>query len=1154
MAISFTTFIKGLLIKNDADITKQVLLEANSAATTGTKTTITTAQTANRTVTLPDATDTLVGKQTTDTLVNKTLDNTTVATIKDSNLTLQDNSDITKQTKFEVSGVTAGQTRVMTIPDGDTTLVGTGLTQTLAAKTLDNTNVITVKDTNLTIQDDGDTTKQVKFQASSVATGTTRTITMPDADLTLVGVATTQTLTGKTIDGDDNTVQDLPITAIKTNLTDASKFMVRDASGIPTSATKAVPTGVVVGTTDTQILTNKTLSGNTATNLISGSGTLTLNTTGTVTVPNATDTLVGKATTDILTNKTLNGNTATNLISGSGTLTLNTSGTVTLPNATDTLVGKATTDILTNKSIDAATNTITNISNTEIKAAAAIAVNKLAAQTVSRALVSDGSGFIAPATTTATEIGFVNGVTSAIQTQINTKAPTASPTFTGTVTTPLTTAGPVITSSGGVLSSEASLAIARGGTNNAALAVTAGGVLYTDGSKVVNVGAGVAGQALKSNGASAPSWGAAGSGGSKNYLGVINNTDNGGDFEANTVGSWVTGVTGALTNGLPTTTPTFGSGANANYSISVAGASTVSGTYSLAMISLTASTAGNMFSSPAFTIDFSDLAKVMTVKFNYRVISNPTNANWSGTSSNSFAWAIYDVANTSWIIPTGSFGMTQSALSGTCTGTFQTSATGTLYRLVVYNANATAGAIQVNFDDFSVGPQTALIGGITTDPVTFTPTGGWASNATYTGRWWRTGAFGHYEYKITCTGAPTGTLTLNLPSGHVIDTTQLPGGAAVNQPMPNSVVRVDNGTNYFGAGAVSYATTTSVTPTAAYITTYAGTTATKTDGAVTASFPITFASTNSVYVSFSAPISGWSSSTTCSNDTDTRVVDFYGLNSATTSYTGTTITLPYTATLDTHGAWATNTYTIPVSGKYQILAETPIYQNTVGGGNSFQTIYVNGSAVKNTYASMPTQNAALVQTTTYEAALNAGDTIQVKMSNSSGGMQLLGSTVGASASLTIRRASGPAVIAATESVNARYTTVTGQTIATSTATTMTGWVKDYDSHNAFSSTTYTVPVSGKYEIHCSALFAGTSMATGGVHATLYIVKNGSTVSVAEGESNVNVNEGASVTLSDILNFVAGDTIVLQISQGNGGNRALSTGAGYNRFAIARIGN
>lgn len=50
------------------------------------------------------------------------------------------------------------------------------------------------------------------------------------------------------------------------------------------------------------------------------------------------------------------------------------------------------------------------------------------------------------------------------------------------------------------------LPIANGGSNNGSLAVTAGGVIYTDGSKLVNVGAGTSGQLLKSNGASAPTW------------------------------------------------------------------------------------------------------------------------------------------------------------------------------------------------------------------------------------------------------------------------------------------------------------------------------------------------------------------------------------------------------------------------------------------------------------------------------------------------------------------------------------------------------------------------------------------------------------------------------------------------------------------------
>jgi len=112
--------------------------------------------------------------------------------------------------------------------------------------------------------------------------------------------------------------------------------------------------------------------------------------------------------------------------SATDTITLNIDSTVA------TLVG---TQTFTNKTIDAdgTGNSITNIENANIKAAAAIAVNKLAATTVSRALVSDGSGFVSAATTTSTEIGYVNGVTSAIQTQITAKhTPGASLDMNGT--------------------------------------------------------------------------------------------------------------------------------------------------------------------------------------------------------------------------------------------------------------------------------------------------------------------------------------------------------------------------------------------------------------------------------------------------------------------------------------------------------------------------------------------------------------------------------------------------------------------------------------------------------------------------------------------------------------------------------------------------
>lgn len=61
------------------------------------------------------------------------------------------------------------------------------------------------------------------------------------------------------------------------------------------------------------------------------------------------------------------------------------------------------------------------IVNADVSTGAAIAYNKLAALTASRALVSSAGGAVEVATTTAAEIGYVNGLTSAIQTQIDSK-------------------------------------------------------------------------------------------------------------------------------------------------------------------------------------------------------------------------------------------------------------------------------------------------------------------------------------------------------------------------------------------------------------------------------------------------------------------------------------------------------------------------------------------------------------------------------------------------------------------------------------------------------------------------------------------------------------------------------------------------------------
>ena len=660
--------------------------------------------------------------------------------------------------------------------------------------------------------------------------------------------------------------------------------------------------------------------------------------------------------------------------------------------------------------------------------------------------------------------------------------------------------------------------------------------------------------------------GSASGGTGKNYLTTYKNNPGNGNFESASTTGWSLGTTGTLTNGLPTGSPTFGSGASGNLSISTVSSGQLAGSYSLSYASSAATTQGNMLASDAFSIDLEDQAKVLTWKFYYKAQTNSTNANWSGTSSNSFGVAVYDVTNSTWLPVTGQFSMTQSSGVGISTGTFQTASTSVQLRFVLYNVNATSGAITLYLDDVSVGPQTIVqaqlgpVGQIIATGSLTPPMGFLYANGSAISRSLYADLFAVIG---TTYGVGDGSTTFNLPnlqgifargagsqtiSGVSYTSTlgasqtdslqqhtheENTGTATQNHPFASS------GSSLFAKAVGSAATVNNANSNGNVLN---GRTDTETRPAnVAVAYHIQYLKTFSI-----------------SNDSDTRVVAARFSTNTARATNNTSPTIVYDITeYDSHGSYnnATGSYTVPVTGFYDVFGyfASTTHVDTVGFAFNLH-VYRNGvfhSTVAG--ARVYTTASAIVEGGgSSQIFVNAGDVLTFRIYSDTTTTLAINRSGANFVALT--RRSGPSVIAATESVNARYTNSSGQTIANATITQINSWTRDFDSHNAFASNAYVVPVSGKYQVNIKLLFAGTSMSTGGVHPTAYIYVNGTAVSSGEGTAVTNASEQAGVNMSDIINVNAGDSITVRLQHSNGGNRALITIGTANTFSISRVGN
>jgi len=166
------------------------------------------------------------------------------------------------------TGVTIDGTDSVGIP-GDLTVQGNltvnGTTTTINTATLD------VEDVNVTVNKNGNdaladgaglTVERTSTHGSLVFDSTVASkwkAGLIGLEVQVADVSTAQTFTNKSIDGDSNTITDLPITSIKTVIGNADKFLSFDATGAPVASIPILDQSV--NTTASPAFINVSLSG-----------------------------------------------------------------------------------------------------------------------------------------------------------------------------------------------------------------------------------------------------------------------------------------------------------------------------------------------------------------------------------------------------------------------------------------------------------------------------------------------------------------------------------------------------------------------------------------------------------------------------------------------------------------------------------------------------------------------------------------------------------------------------------------------------------------------------------------------------------------------------------------------------------------------------